>query len=60
MGQELLIFHMGIEKDLYEEKNIRDLMLNGKILKAFPLSQRDRHEVKKNWEVGGKIITICR
>lgn len=28
-------------------------MLNGKILKAFILSQRDRHEVKKNgrWEV---------
>lgn len=43
-----------------KKKNIRDLMLNRKILKAFPLSQRDRHEVKKNWEVGGKIITICR
>lgn len=35
-------------------------MLNGKILKAFPLSQGDRHEVKTNLETGGKIVTICR
>lgn len=35
-------------------------MLNGKILKAFPLSQRDGHEVKTNLETGAKIVTICR